>query len=253
MAPVVCLVVLCGGVPACSKSPSGSSGSSGTTTSSGGSPLTNDQADRLAEVLLKNHDSGGAKLHAEVPFGVGGFTLDGQIDWANHVGRVTVTAKVDGAARPPVDLVFNPNVVFEEVPGLAERLTATGKPAAHWVARALDPAKVPLHVVLRLIETSASTVRDNPQLLAQSDARYLGQEAVGSLTTDHFQKGKVRIWVGPDGRSVRMSTDLAATRSVATVNYSDFGPRVVPVPNDADIVSLESVADIYNELTRAGG
>ena len=229
----------------------GSACGGGPTTSADRSrPITAAEASRIADVLLKNHDAGGATLVATVPFGVATFTLRGQVDWTNHVGRVTVESRLsNGKVAPTRDLVWNPDVVFEEVPGLAEALAAQGRPAAHWVARTFDPSTSSLHLVLRLIDTASSIQRDNPVLLMSNGTRWLRRDSVDGTAVDVFRQKRTTSWVGrSDGRLHRLDAQLAATSSTASVTIRDFGPRTIPVPNDPDIVALDQVSDLYQRL-----
>jgi hypothetical protein len=217
--------------------------------------ITQAEASVLADLLVRNHDAGGAHLVATVPFGVATFRLTGDVDWANHVGRVTVHTEVRGkAAGPDRDVVWNPDVVFEEVPGLEERLAARGRPGVEWVARQLDPRASKLHLVLQLIDTTSSTQRDNPVLLMSNGVRWLRRDRVGATRVDVYRNQRTTYWVGrTDHRLHRLEAALGATRSTATVTFSDLGPRTIDTPDDPSIVALADVADLYQELVGSQG
>ncbi len=229
---------------------------SGPTTAVGsaaGTPITADEASKLADALVNNHTVGGAHVHATIPFGTATFELDGEIDWVGHVGRLTATSTITGQpARAPFDIVFNPNVTFETVPGLEEALGAKGRPGISWVARPLDPASSPLHLPLRLIDTAASTTRDNPILLQQDGVTALGPDLVGDVATHRFDRGRTTIWLGDtDGLTHRIDAELQATRSTATFVFTDFGPRTITVPADVQIVSVDEISELYRTLVAA--
>jgi hypothetical protein len=223
--------------------------SSSSSTGSSSKTLTEDQATELATVLYNDGQAGGAALTADVPFGVARFHLKGHIDWSNHVGRVTVHSTVKN--KPNVadrDVVWNPDVVFEQVPGLEAELAAQGRPGISWVARQLDPRASTLHLILRLIDTTSSTQRDNPQLLA-TKARYVGRGQVNGAAVDNFQEGTIRYSVGrKDRRLHRMAAKLASIGATATLTFSDFGPRTIATPDDPSIVALDQVSDLYQQL-----
>src|SRR5690606_23795044 len=125
----------------CSDEPgrgNGSTDATGRTTTT--RAVTPEEAARLADVLVANYETGGAHLTATVPYGTATFVIEGDIDWANHVGRVTVRRTVDGQAATPFDLAFDPDVTFEQVPGLEAAMALRGRPGVRWVARPLDPA-----------------------------------------------------------------------------------------------------------------
>lgn len=211
--------------------------------------ITRDEASVLADTLVRNYEAGGARVVASVRFGVLRIRLDGEIDWRNHVGRVTVRSTGASKKVPPFDVVFNQRVAFEQVPGLAAALTARGRPPKSWVARPMDAAGSRLHLLLTLIDSTSSTQRDNPVALASKGIRWLRRDRVGAVEVDVFDAGRTVTWVGRrDRRTHRLQADLAATGSVATLTFDDFGERVIDVPADPDIVAYDDVADLYREL-----
>ncbi len=239
-----------------------SSSASTTTAEEVGRPVTEAEAAVLADILVRNHESGGAAVAAEVPFGVATFAIDGEVDWSGAVGSVLVAPELDSAeaiddaaADPGASarrIAFSSDTVLEEVPGLAERLAADGRPPANWVARPLDPVTSPLDVVLSLILAASSTARENPVLLIQDGARWLGEETVrtadGDVDVDVFSSGRSRYFVNVDGDLVRQEADVDATASTVTIDFSDRGPRIVAVPAEDDVVAIDEVIDIYGEL-----
>jgi len=199
---------------------------------------------------VSNHDAGGAHVRATIPYGAATFEMDGEIDWVSHVGRLSVTSTVTGELpSPPFEIVFNPNVTFESVPGLTEAMAAQGRPGIAWVARPLDPATSPLHLPLRLIETAASTTRDNPVLLQQDGVTSIGPDRVGDVACHRFDRGRTTIWLGDDDRRThRIDAELEATKSTASFVFTNFGPRTIEVPTDAEIISVEDIPALYRQL-----
>ena len=212
--------------------------------------VTPEEAGVLADLLVDNHDAGGADFVATVPYGVATVELEGRIDWENHVGRATVHTEVDGKpAGADRDVVWNPNVVFEEVPGLEAEMAARGRPGVQWVARPLDPRSSSLHLLLQLIDTTSSTTRDNPVLLVSNGVRWLRTDEVDGTPVDVFRNDRTTYWVGrKDHRLHRLEARLSATDSVARLDFTDVGPRTIEVPDDPAIVALDEVADVYERL-----
>jgi len=243
------LALLGGG---CTDGADGSAAGTTTTTTSPDRPITESEAGRLADVLLRNHELGGAAVTATVPYGTRSrFELEGEMDWANHVGRLTVHPTVDGEAATAFDVAFDQRIVFEEVPGLAEALTEQNRPAAGWVVRPLDPTTSPLDVVLRLIDASSSTQRDNPVLLLSRNVRWTGRTEVDGHECDRFDLGRTGYAVDrDDGLLRRVDAELDATSSTVTVELRDHGPRTIGLPAEDEVVPLEAVRDLYTELRR---
>ncbi len=208
----------------------------------------------LAGLLLANAEAGGAAVRGVVPYGVATFELAGELDWAHHVGRVTVTTSGVDPPVPPRDVVWNPDVVFEQVPGIEDRLAAQGRPGIQWVARPLSPKDSSLHLVLRLLDATSSTQRDNPELLLGRDIRWLRRDRVGSTAVDVFREDRTTSWVGRrDGVLVRLDAALATTGATASFTFSDRRPRTIETPPDPAIVALSEVAPLYQELLGAAG
>ncbi len=222
------------------------------TTSRVSQPITDAQASMLADVLVTNHALGGSAVLATVPYGTVTFRMAGEIDWVNHVGRLTIRtepAKEGTPVRGPFDVAFDQKVTFEQVQGLADALTLTGRAPADWVATALDPGTSPLHVVLQLLQGLSSTQRDNPVLLRQ-DVTYGGTVTVRGSAADRFDMGRSTYAVDrTSGHLVRVTARLETTHSTATIDLSDPGPRTIPLPAADDIVALSEVTDLYRQLT----
>jgi len=259
-AVAACVLLLC----SCSDGGSANSDTDTTTTTAETeatkTAITREQASVLADVLVKNNDLGGADVTATVPYGVATFTMTGTIDWANHLGRVTVSTEVstevNAKATTSFDIAFTGDTVYEQVDGLADALAATDRTPAGWVVRSLDPSTSPLDVVLSLLNTSTSIQRDNPVLLISNGTTYLGSATLDGVNdgveTDRFESGRTNFWVGhDDGRLYRESADLDATDSTAVIDFSNHGPRTIELPAATDTVAIDEVADLYRRLRGA--
>lgn len=213
--------------------------------------ITADEASKLADVLVRNHDLGGASVRAVVPYGTTTFDLEGDIDWADHVGRVRVSTEGTATAtRPAFDVVFDQKVTFEEVPGLAEALAEQQRAPANWVAKALDPSTSPLHVVLQLLQGLSSTQRDNPVLLQQNGITRAEDVVIDGRPAQVFDLGRSRYFVDTaTQRLVRVTAALESTKSEVRIDLTDPGPRAIDVPADGDIVDYSDVVELYASLT----
>lgn len=215
--------------------------------------ISAEQASRLADVLVTNHTLGGASFVATVPFGIAGFTLEGDVDWAGALGRATVTPTGDASERRPFDIVFNTDTIIEELPGLESELPALGGPAAGWVRRPSGTS--PLDVVVALVGGAASAQRDNPVLLQSRGVRYLGEAPCPETGTrcDRFRDGRAvyLVDVGSE-RLVGIEATLDVTGSTVTVVFSGHGGRSIELPSGDDIVDLADVGqDRYTRLRNA--
>lgn len=203
----------------------------------------------LADVLLTNHTLGGATYTAVVPFGIAGFRLEGDVDWAGQVGRATVTPTGD-AGGAPFEVVFNSEAIIEELPGLAEALPERGGPAAHWVRRPASTS--PLDIVAALVGGAASAQRDNPVLLQSRGVTYLGAAECPDSTArcDRFRDDRTVYTVksGEQPRLVGIEATLDVTGSTVEITFTEHGPRSIELPGATDIVALGSIGDLYSQL-----
>lgn len=258
---LVALVSLCAGggltgLTGCSDDATTSAPST-TGTTVPGRPITPDEAGRLADTLLNNNEAGGASVTAVVPYGVATISLNGDIDWKDHVGRVHLHSEVTGndtttgtgtGAAGDFDIVWTSTVVVQPLAGLADALRTAGLPAASWVSVPLDPTTSPLHVVLGLITSASSIQRDNPIGLLSKDIRWLRSDTIDGTAVDVFNLGRSTYWVDASAVLHRIDAQLASTNSTAAITFSSHGARTIDTP--ADVVAASDIPDIYARLSQ---
>jgi hypothetical protein len=185
-------------------------------------PLTDDQAAALSQVLVRNYEAGGAEVAATVPYGVGSeLRLDGVVDWVDHGGLAELTTTVEGEETERTEVAWTESEVAVRPSGAADD---------EWTLRAADPDGVPLDRIIALIVASAGPERDNPLLVAQSDARWLRRDRVdgpeGDIAVDVIDGGgRLRFWIGvDDGLLYRLDADIEGFEGTTTIEYRAHGP-----------------------------
>lgn len=181
-------------------------------------PLSDDQAAALSQVLTRNFEAGGAELVATVPYGPDSeLRLDGVIDWVDHGGRGELTTVIDGEDAERTDVAWTETEV-------AVRPSGAGDDA--WTFRPADADGVPLDRVIALIVASAGPERDNPLLVAQSNARWLRFDDVDGTDVDVIDSGgRLDFWIGvDDGLLYRLDADIEGFAGVTTIEYRAHGP-----------------------------
>jgi hypothetical protein len=185
-------------------------------------PLTDDQAAALSQVLVRNYEAGGAEVTATVPYGVGAaLQLDGVIDWVDHGGLAELTTTIDGEETDRTDVAWTESEVAVRPSGGADD---------EWTVRPADPDGVPLDRIIALIVASAGPERDNPLLVAQSDARWLRRDRVGGPDGDRAVDvidggGRLQFWIGvDDGLLYRLDADIEGFEGPTTIEYRAHGP-----------------------------
>jgi hypothetical protein len=185
-------------------------------------PLTDDQAAALSQVLVRNYEAGGAEVTATVPYGVGAeLQLAGVIDWGDHGRLAELTTTVEGEETERTDVAWTESEVAVRPSGGADD---------EWTLRPADPDGVPLDRIIALIVASAGPERDNPLLVAQSDARWLRSDRVdgadGDIAVDVFDGGgRLRFWIGvDDGLLYRLEADIEGFEGTTTIEFRAHGP-----------------------------
>lgn len=141
-------------------------------------PVTTDESQALAITRFNNFNEGTRSLAASIT--VEGQQLDllGWYDFVEHVGYVSVT----GVGFEPQALLWDGIAVAlhpsGSAPGLDPALPAAPATDPAWVVRALDPSSSGLDALLASVTELGSDRPDNPLLMQQSGALWLGTEEI---------------------------------------------------------------------------
>jgi hypothetical protein len=196
-------------------------------------PLTEDQAVQLASTLYRDYMSEGAHVDVQVPYSakttVG---ITGDVDFRDHTGHLIVFTATTGDAPTTQDVDYTASAVYE----------ATAAPAVPggvgWTMRAPDPADRPIDRIIQLIVALASPQRDNPLLVAQSQARFTGQRSFTGITVNVYRYSPAIVyWVGADdGLLYRFIGNVQGISGPVTIDITERGPHPTPAPPQSDIV-----------------
>ena len=216
------------------------------TTPSGPRPITEEEADRLSEVLYTSFQDGGASFTFSSLSQDGTTTqMRGDIDFAGHAGLAEIVstgpdAKVTGVAW------YN-DTVLEYIPALVTLAEQEGRAPFRWVARAADTDKYRLDVELSILRALASDVRENPQLLRQNGATWQRDDALDGVDVEVFQYGDAtRFWVEKDTtRLLRFEGNNASGNNPVIIDFSDPGVRTIDLPTLDETVAIQDVAELY--------
>lgn len=215
-----------------------------TSTSQVSGVLSAAQANRLAGVLYENHQAGGAKFTAKIPFGAAAeFQLDGAIDWTEHVGQATLTTRfANGQPDEKTDLMFTQRAVLDgSIRSYDAELQALGFTGLRWTVRAPAPQSIPLDVVLALIMGMASEQRENPLLVRQSGATLVRSDELAGEPVDVFRYGdRTQYWIGNDGRLRRIEAELAVAEGTTVIDL-DLGAQQIALPTDREVIKMDQL------------
>lgn len=212
--------------------------STSSTTRPPGVALTDGEAASVAQMLFRNYQAGGATVSAAADYSPQlSVAVNGEVDWKNHTGALTMTSTfADGRPQEVQEVVFTQDAVYTKVsPEQAVILSQQGKPDAQWVVRAPDREGRPVDQLIGLLVSLASTRPDNPQLVLQGEVRFDREEQIGDTATEVFtDPGKdASYWVATDtGQVVRFRGTLPGFAGPITIDFSSPGSTSVSIPAD---------------------
>jgi hypothetical protein len=208
-----------------------------------GDPVTQQEADALAQLLHRDFTHGGADFVVTAPYGHDTvLTLTGEVDFRHDIGRArAVTTFGDGRADDVRTLVFtDEDLWIGEVPGLPEALAAAGVPGDAYLHRPLtagdEGATPPLvDAVLEVLLNLSAPVADDPRSFLGAGYTWQGQRSIDSRLTSLFAlKDGRTVAVGADGDLLtQFVTPLAGGAVDVTVTLSDHRPRTAATPDQA--------------------
>jgi hypothetical protein len=196
--------------------------------------LTPPQASRLAEVLYRNHELGGARFELIARDEVSGatITLSGVIDWSRLTGRAAVGGYRD-ADGEVTELAWTADAVAERRPSQLAVLAERGEGPDTFFLRPADPRERALDRLIAIVTGLATTQPDNAQLVLQNPG-------AAFLRTDTLRGSEVEVlrysartihWVDPaSGLLLRFEGSDAEGRAPVVVDLLAHGPQVVDLP-----------------------
>jgi hypothetical protein len=208
----------------------GSEESSGTDVT----PLTPQQAVRLAEVLYRNHEAGGARFQLVARDGTSGatITLDGVIDWSSLRGRAAVTGyrDVDGEVT---EVAWTADAVAELRPSQLAVLAERGETPDTFFLRAADPQGAAIDRLIAIVVGLATTQPDNAQLVLQNPgAAFLRTDRLREVDVEVLRYSERTIlWVAlGTGELLRFEGSDSLGGSPVIVDLLELGPQRVELP-----------------------
>ncbi len=222
------------------------------TTTTHGPALTTAQASKLARILLKNHEAGGAKVDGDVQFGTAAtFHLQGVVDWKNAVGQVELTtSRSDGVTAPTQTIAWGGSSVYLSAPGLSEALAAQGRPGIVFLQRPVSIKTNPLDQIITLIASFSSARAENPLLLRQGDTSFEGTGTLNGKPIEKLRFGQTVYSVADDGFAYQLDARFKSIDGPIVMRFSDQGPQTVESIDPAAVLPLSEFSDLYDSLVR---
>ena len=209
-------------------------------------PITEEEADRLSEVLFTSFQDGGASFSLS-SLASDGTTIQmrGDVDFVGHAGLAEVVstgpdAKVRGIA-------WYEDTVLEYIPSLVTLAEQQDLGGFRWVARAVDTDKYRVDTQLAIVRALASDVRENPQLLRQNGVTWVRDDTFNEVDVEIFQYGtNTKFWVEKGTtRLLRFEGNNSDGTAPVIIDFSDPGARTIDLPTLEETVAVQDIAELY--------
>lgn len=206
-------------------------------------PLTDAEADRLAQVRLHNFESGPVAMSLRLPDEAGGGGLTGQVDWSQPLINVATSrageSKPDGLIQAVPGLIASHDAISAADPAALPEQGWTVRRTRADSAGTADARQTATDIVLSAVLTLSSMKAADPQRL-RAKSKWLRQASIDGATVDVFRAplmldtvlldqaadkaaGKSDVpeavfWVDRDGALRRLQLDPAGT-GLATADF----------------------------------
>jgi hypothetical protein len=216
------------------------------TAETGPRPITEDEADRLADVLYTSFQDGGASFTLSSLWQDGTTVqMSGDIDFAGHAGLAELVST--GPDAKVTGIAWYNDTVLEYIPSLVALAEEQGHAPFRWVARAADTDTYRVDVELSILRALASDVRENPQLLRQNGATWQRDDTLNGVDVEVFQYGDAtRFWVQKGTtRLLRFEGNNSDGNNPVIIDFSKPGVRKIDLPTLEETVAIQDVAELY--------
>lgn len=163
--------------------------------------LTVAESERLAVIRFNNYDSSPLSFSGTVNDGTQTLTTVGYVDYTSHLAFLRVTQPNAAASFLVVATLGEVGILDDPAP-VSDPPPAT-VPAGDWQFVALDPSSSALAAALAVLINLGSDRPENPQLLRQSSAQWLGETTI--------EKDEVTMMSGPGDTASSAGQDSAFT------------------------------------------
>jgi len=216
-------------------------------------PLTFDEATQLASVQYDNYQDEGATFAVATAFVTTDDTLslEGVIDWKNHIGHAVATAK--GMESGIVEVYWTDTMVLERRPAADQLLAGLGYQDAMYFARPPDPSNRLLDRALAIVLGLASTQPDNPQLILQkAGSQFMRTDSLRGVAANVLRYGERNVyWVdATTGRMIRFEGNAESGGAPTLVDVISRGVQTITLPAEGEVVSVDEVRSLYDALVQ---
>ncbi|MGD9705334.1 MAG: hypothetical protein AB7Q42_20980 [Acidimicrobiia bacterium] len=216
-------------------------------------PLTDDEANLLANALFDNYAAGGATFQLAIQVAPGAtINLQGEIDWSTHRGHAIVVGK--GTEEGIQEVFWDDASVVERRDGLVSVLAQTGHPGVGFVGRPVDVERRDLDQALALVTGLASEQRDNPLLIKQTEGSgFVRTDELHGVAANVLRYGPLTTYwlAADDARMLRFEGNNTPGTRPVVIELLGLGAQQIEPPPSDQIVDVAEIAELYDGVVSA--
>ncbi|MFN8016319.1 MAG: hypothetical protein U0R17_06915 [Acidimicrobiia bacterium] len=173
------------------------------------------------------------------------FASEGYVNWKN--GLVSNSVSLNGSGRADLNAISNKDLVYENYFGLDTLMKKNNLTPKKWVSRTIDKSIYGIDSISQFILSLVSTTAENPLLLKQDGAQYLGQRKINGDVTSMFRKkgGDIVYYTKNDSTLLGVRVTLKGFTTPMLITFSSSANITIEVPNENDVYSIDDVSKFY--------
>jgi hypothetical protein len=207
--------------------------------------VTSEEAQLLSRVLYENFlDKNASFVATSGSFTEGGFLANGDVDWVGNA--VSLQVSLRSPSEADISSITTGETVYENYIGFADEQLAAGMSPRPWVQRSFDASTYGIDALALFIVKLAAAAPDNPLLIKQNGAQYVGTETVdGEETIKLKNAGSITYFVGEAGQLLKVTAPVKGFANEITVLFNERGNSTIEVPVEGEYYTEEEVSSFY--------
>lgn len=187
-------------------------------------PVTEEEAERLAVMRFNNYNRQAAEVSVSYTEAETSMWLEGRVDFTEDVGYGNLLVSDETSTNA---LVQWSGESLTAVGMTTQELPLQPPTEAPWEQRSLDTSASTLDTTLALVLETASDRPENPLLLQQNGAQWLGKEEIDGTEMDVFSApghnnaptDTLLYYLDDGGTLHRVVVNFPDARTAATINF----------------------------------
>lgn len=207
--------------------------------------VTSQEAQVFARVLNNN------KLDKNATFEISsgkvpgtGFRANGVADWENNV--VSIKVSLLDIGQVDLETQTSASGVFETFNGIQNFFATTDLETKSWAFRAFNPESFGVDSLAQFVLKLSSEAPDNPILVKQNGAKYLGQDEIEGVKVTKFTNDNTVVYfVDDSGNLLKVNAKIKGFKNDVDVILSKRSESKVNAIDPNDSQPIADYEEIY--------